>query len=118
MAKARPVILEPIMRVTVQVPGEFQGTVMGTLNKRRGIIVDTDTPTGGAEVEDPSGMVTIVADVPLNDMFGYSTELRSCTQGKGEFSMEYRTHQPVFPAQQAELVAAHQQRFQTGKRKQ
>jgi elongation factor G len=98
-AKARPLILEPIMRVTITVPAEFQGAVMATVNRRKGVIVDTDSSQEDALV--------ITADVPLNDMFGYSTELRSLTQGKGEFSMEYKSHQPVMGSVQAELVAAH-----------
>lgn len=75
---------------------------MGTINKRKGLIVDTET------TEDT---LTIVSDVPLNNMFGYSTELRSLTQGKGEFSMEYRTHAPVPSGTQQELVKAHQQKI-------
>ncbi|KAI8062372.1 translation elongation factor G [Gilbertella persicaria] len=85
-AKARPVILEPIMNVAITAPIEFQGSVIGGLNKRKGTVVDT-------EIQEDYFAVT--ADVPLNDMFGYSTELRSATQGKGEFSMEYKDHQPV-----------------------
>lgn len=104
-AKARPIILEPIMRVHVQVPIEFQGAVMGTLNRRRGMIVDSES--GSAEKEQ-SAFASIYADVPLHDMFGYSTELRSCTQGKGEYTMEYKTHSPVFSSIQAELVSAFQ----------
>lgn len=77
---------------------------MASVNRRKGVIVDTDTQ------ED---ILVITADVPLNDMFGYSTELRSLTQGKGEFSMEYKTHQPVFSPVQAELVAAYQAAFAT-----
>ena len=101
MAKAGPMILEPVMRVHVQVPGEYQGTILGTLNKRRGVIADTESGIHGGS----SDVVSIYADVPLNDMFGYSTELRSCTQGKGEFTMEYKCHAPVYPNIQSELVA-------------
>eukprot|EP01111_Echinosteliopsis_oligospora_P009428 TRINITY_DN2758_c0_g1_i1.p1 TRINITY_DN2758_c0_g1~~TRINITY_DN2758_c0_g1_i1.p1 ORF type:complete len:751 (-),score=240.86 TRINITY_DN2758_c0_g1_i1:61-2313(-) len=84
--KAKPIILEPIMDVEVQVPVEYQGTIIAQLNKRKGVINDT---TGTGE------FVTVNAHVPLNQMFGYSTDLRSATQGKAEFSMEYLTHQPV-----------------------
>ncbi|PPR07659.1 hypothetical protein CVT24_003827 [Panaeolus cyanescens] len=91
---AKPVILEPIMNVEVVAPGEFQSQVIGGLNTRRGTIVDS-------EVRDDE--FTCQAEVALNDMFGYSNQLRGSTQGKGEFSMEYKTHQPVLPNVQKEL---------------
>jgi elongation factor G len=94
-AKARPTILEPIMNVAITAPIEFQGSVIGGLNKRKGTVVDT-------EIQEDYFNVT--ADVPLNDMFGYSTELRSATQGKGEFSMEYKDHQPVQTHVQETLI--------------
>ncbi|KAI9250035.1 translation elongation factor G [Sporodiniella umbellata] len=94
-AKAKPAILEPIMNVAITAPIEFQGTVIGGLNKRKGTIVDTEIQEDYFEV---------TADVPLNDMFGYSTELRSATQGKGEFSMEYKNHQAVPHNVQEELI--------------
>jgi elongation factor G len=99
---ARPIILEPLMKVAVTCPIEFQGVVMGSLNRRRGLIIDS-------EAQEEVWMLT--ADVPLNAMFGYSTELRSLTQGKGEFTMEYKTHRPVLPNIQAELVALHQKQI-------
>lgn len=101
-AKAKPVVLEPVMKVSITVPIEFQGAVMGTVNKRKGVIVDTDTQ---------DDTVAITAEVPLNSMFGYSTELRSMTQGKGEFSMEYKTYAPVVGSMHQELVAEYQRRF-------
>ncbi|KAI9316022.1 translation elongation factor G [Dichotomocladium elegans] len=94
-AKGRPTILEPIMNVSITAPTEFQGSVIGGLNKRKGTIVDT-------EIQED--FFTVTADVPLNDMFGYSTELRSATQGKGEFSMEYKDHQPVQTFVQEQLI--------------
>lgn len=94
-AKGRPTILEPIMNVAITAPLEFQGAVIGGLNKRKGTIVDT-------EIQED--FFTVTADVPLNDMFGYSTELRSATQGKGEFSMEYKNHQPVQTHIQEQLI--------------
>ena len=96
--KAKPIILEPVMKVNIQVPTEFQGNVSSALAKRRGVIVDSDA---GVDYSD------IVAEVPLNEMFGYSSELRSATQGKGEFSMEYKEHLPVPQNVQAELVEEH-----------
>ncbi|CAG8520443.1 5076_t:CDS:10 [Scutellospora calospora] len=93
--RANPVILEPIMSVSITAPVEFQGTVIGNLNKRKGTILDT-------EVQEDHFIVT--AEVSLNNMFGYSSDLRSATQGKGEFTMEYKTHQPVLPYVQEELI--------------
>ncbi len=83
---AKPTILEPIMKLEVQAPEEFQGTVMGQINQRRGVIQGSSTM---------EGYVTIESLVPLVEMFGYSTDLRSATQGKGEFTMELRYTVPV-----------------------
>jgi elongation factor G len=93
-AQAKPTILEPIMRVEVQFPEEFQGAVMGQLNQRRGTIISS---------EKQEGFVQAMAEVPLNDMFGYSTDLRSATQGKGEFTMEFQKYAEV-PKQQREVM--------------
>ncbi len=86
-AKAKPTILEPIMLVEVQFPEEFQGAVLGQLNQRRGTIMTTEKQDGG--------FVVAQAEMPLSDMFGYSTDLRSATQGKGEFSMEFKRYAEV-----------------------
>jgi len=85
-AKAKSVIQEPIMKVVVETPTEFQGPAMGSLNQRRGIIV-------GAQ--DEGVMCAIEAQVPLAEMFGYSTVLRSLTQGKAQFTMEFATYRQV-----------------------
>jgi elongation factor G len=95
-AAAKPTILEPIMRVEVQFPEEFQGAVMGGLNQRRGTIISS---------EKQEGFVQAMAEVPLNDMFGYSTDLRSATQGKGEFTMEFQKYAEV-PKQAREVMMA------------
>ena len=73
--KAKPVVLEPVMNVEVVAPLEFQGSVIGAMNQRKGTIVDT-------EVRDDE--FTLSAEVALNDMFGYASQLRGMTQGKGE----------------------------------
>ena len=94
---AKPQILEPMMVLEVVVPSEFQGTVIGGLNKIGGMILSTDLSEDGAQA-------TVKADVPLAGMFGYSTDIRSSTQGKGEFSMEYKNHNPVSKEIQDSLI--------------
>ena len=94
-AKAKPVIHEPIMKVVVETPTEFQGAVMGLLNQRRGMIL-------GAQDEGP--MCVIEAQVPLAEMFGFSTVLRSSSQGQAQFTMEFALYKLV-PQSIAEEVA-------------
>ena len=93
----RPQILAPIMNLEVTAPSEFQGAIMGGLNKRGGLIMATDLNEDGSSIN-------IKADVPLSEMFGYSTDIRSSTQGKGEFSMEYKEHAPVSKDSQEALI--------------
>ena len=104
---AKPTILEPIMKVEVQAPEEFQGSVIGQLNQRRGTIVST---------ENAEGYVTAVAEVPLNSMFGYSTDLRSATQGKGEFTMEFAKYAPVPRNEQEEMMKAYREKLAAERR--
>jgi len=85
-AKAKPVIHEPIMKVVVETPTEFQGAVMATLNQRRALIVGT---------QDEGPFTVIEAQVPLSEMFGYSTDLRSVTKGQAQFTMEFLTYKQV-----------------------
>lgn len=98
---AGPAVLEPIMKLEVQAPEEFQGSVMGQVNQRRGMINGTQTQ---------EGFVTIEAQVPFSEMFGYSTELRSATQGKGEFTMEFSHYAQAPRNIQEELVKAYQKK--------
>jgi elongation factor G len=93
-AKAGPTILEPIMKVEIDAPSEFQGTVVGQVNQRRGVIQDTVA----------GDSVNITAEVPLNAMFGYSTDLRSATQGKGTFTMEFARYAVVPRQEQEEMT--------------
>ncbi len=92
--KGDPVILEPIMKVVVNVPEEYMGDVMGDLNSRRGQIQGMEARTGAQE---------ITANVPLSEMFGYATELRSRTQGRGQYSME-PSHFEELPKSIAEKI--------------
>ena len=94
--KAVPVILEPVMKVSVESPSEFQGNVMGSINQRRGLIISS--------TEDGS-FTTIEADVPLAEMFGYATVLRSLTQGKAEFTMEFSRYSKVPESLSEELIS-------------
>ncbi|GMU62741.1 MAG: hypothetical protein AMXMBFR34_45040 [Myxococcaceae bacterium] len=94
-AAAKPVVLEPIMKVEVEAPTEFQGSVVGQVNQRRGVILETSNA---------DGQVTVVAEVPLNTMFGYSTDLRSATQGKGNFTMEFAKYSAVPRGEQEEMI--------------
>ena len=100
--RAQPSILEPVMNVEIDIPAEFQGSVVAGVNRRMGLIQNSDMN------EDGSG-VKILAQVPLANMFGYSTELRSMTQGKGEFTMEYHTHMPVPRNVQDELMTKYKE---------
>ncbi|NDD53378.1 elongation factor G [bacterium] len=86
MAKASPVLLEPIMKVEVLTPEENMGDVMGDLNSRRGRIMG---------MEARKGVQAIVAEVPLGEMFGYSTQLRSLTKGRASYSMQFETYREV-----------------------
>ncbi|HYQ00360.1 MAG TPA: elongation factor G [Polyangiaceae bacterium] len=93
-AGAKAIILEPIMKVEIEAPIEFQGSVVGQVNQRRGVILETKSDEN----------VTVTAEVPLNSMFGYSTDLRSATQGKGQYTMEFAKYSPVPKQEQEEMV--------------
>ena len=98
-AAAKPTVLEPIMKLETTVPDEYQGAAVGQINQRRGSIVATTAFEGNCVIE---------AEVPLTEMFGYSTDLRSSTKGKGEFSMEFAKYAPVPRNIQEELAKKYQ----------
>jgi elongation factor G len=96
MRKANPILLEPMMAVEVETPEDYMGDVMGDLNRRRGIIQGMD---------DAGGVKLVKAEVPLAEMFGYSTDLRSMSQGRATYSMEFK-HYTEAPKSVAEAIIA------------
>lgn len=98
MRKASPVLLEPIMSVEVETPEDYMGDVMGDLNRRRGIVLGMD--------DDGIGGKKVRAEVPLAEMFGYSTDLRSATQGRATYSMEFAKYAEAPANVAAEVTAA------------
>ncbi|MGZ3476260.1 MAG: elongation factor G [Polyangiales bacterium] len=101
-AKAAPTILEPIMKVEIDVPSEFQGSVVGQVNQRRGVIIET---RGGED------STSVTAEVPLNAMFGYSTDLRSATQGKGQYTMEFARYAIMPRGEQDEMIKKYKEKL-------
>jgi elongation factor G len=94
--KMKPAILEPIMLMELELPEHFQGTVVGNISSRRGIVMSTDMV---------NNVTKIIAEVPLSETFGYSTDLRSMTQGQGTFTMELAKYRPVPSNIQTEIIA-------------
>jgi elongation factor G len=103
--KAKPCILEPIMKVSVEGPTEFQGNIFASINQRRGIIVASSEDGTFSRVE---------AEVPLSEMFGYSTALRGMTQGKAEFSMEFEKYGKVPAGISEALIKAYEEKRKKG----
>jgi elongation factor G len=101
MRKADPVVLEPVMKVEVETPEEFTGNVQTTLIRRRGVII-------GSEAQ--GGVSVLTAEVPLAEMFAYSNELRSATQGKAEYSMEFAKYATVPRNVQEDLITKYKDR--------
>ena len=99
--KAGPTILEPIMKVEIDAPTEFQGAVVGQVNQRRGVIMETLA----------GDSVTVRAEVPLTTMFGYSTDLRSATQGKGSYTMEFSRYAIVPKQEQDEMAKKYREKL-------
>ncbi|MEW8584269.1 MAG: elongation factor G, partial [Candidatus Thiodiazotropha sp.] len=93
-SRAKPVLLEPMMKVEVITPEEYMGDVMGDLNSRRGIVQGMDDTPAGRQIK---------AEVPLSAMFGYATDLRSATQGRANYSMEFAKYSEV-PANIADAI--------------
>ena len=96
--KARPCILEPMMKVEIEIPDEYTGTIIGDISRRRGRI-EGQEPLGN------TGNVIVRATVPLGNMFGYATDLRSNTQGRGTFSMEFLKYEQVPTNVQEEIIS-------------
>ena len=96
MTKASPVLLEPIMKVEVITPEENMGDVMGDLNSRRGRILG---------MEARKGLQVITAEVPLGEMFGYATSLRSLTKGRANYSMQFEIYREVPKSTQEEIIS-------------
>jgi elongation factor G len=84
--KAKPYLMEPIMKIEIETPNEYRGNVMGSINQRRGIIIDNDID---------EQFTRITADVPLSEIFGYITQLRSLTQGKAELSVQFHAYKKM-----------------------
>ena len=94
--RMKPVLLEPVMLMEIECPEEFQGSVVGQVSSKRGMVISTDTQ---------NGITNIIADVPLAETFGYSTDLRSMTQGQGSFTMELSKYKPVPSNIQEDIIA-------------
>ncbi len=97
MPKTKPILLEPVMKVEIEAPENFQGGIVGDVTSRRGIIESTDMQ--------PDGSMLILCEVPLSETFGYATDLRSLTQGQGTFTMELRGYRRVPLNVQLEIIA-------------
>lgn len=95
--KTKPVLLEPVMKIEIECPSEFQGSVVGNLTSRRGMVMATEVNGNNARIE---------GEVPLAETFGYSTDLRSMTQGQGTFSMEFAKYRRLPPSIEREVIAS------------
>jgi elongation factor G len=104
--RAKPIIMEPVMKLAVEGPQEFQGAVLKTIMQRRGNVVGT--------TEEDGGFCLTEAEVPLAEMFGYATDLRSVTQGKAEFTMEFARYLPAPADVQTELKEKYRSRTASG----
>ena len=99
IVEAKPCLLEPIMKMEITVPDEFVGAIMGDLPNRRGVVMGMDPAVGGGQV--------LHAEVPQAEALDYATALRSMTQAKGSFTMEFSKYQQVPQANADKIIAAH-----------
>jgi elongation factor G len=95
-SRTKPVLLEPVMRIEIECPTQFQGTVVGDLTSRRGMVTSTEVSGATARIE---------GEVPLAETFGYSTDLRSMTQGQGTFTMEFARYRRLPASVEREVIA-------------
>ena len=99
-SQTRPVLLEPVMKIEIECPSEFQGSVVGNLTSRRGMVMATEMQGPNCRIE---------GEVPLAETFGYSTDLRSMTQGQGTFTMEFARYRRLPPSIEREVIASRKQ---------
>jgi elongation factor G len=95
-SRTRPVLLEPVMRIEIECPSSFQGSVVGDLTSRRGLIASTEVNGATARIE---------GEIPLAETFGYATDLRSMTQGQGTFTMEFARYKRLPASLEKEVIA-------------
>ena len=96
MPKTKPVILEPVMKIEIETPENFQGGIVGDITSRRGIMESTDMQ--------PDGSILIICEVPLSETFGYMTDLRSMSQGQATFTMELKGYRKVPAVVQTKII--------------
>jgi len=104
-SRTRPVLLEPVMKIEIECPGAFQGSVVGDLTSRRGLVLSTGVSGAAARIE---------GEVPLAETFGYSTALRSLTQGQGTFTLEFARYKRLPPNLEREIIAARKEEERSG----
>src|SRR5208283_2828258 len=97
----RPVLLEPVMKIEIECPTDFQGSVVGNLTSRRGMVVATEASGNLCRIE---------GEVPLAETFGYSTDLRSMTQGQGTFTMEFAKYRRLPASLEREIIASRKEK--------
>lgn len=104
-ARTNPVLLEPVMKIEIECPTPFQSAVVGDLTARRGTVMDAEIVGAGARIE---------GEVPLAETFGYSTSLRSLTQGQGTFTLEFARYNRLSPSLEREIIEQRQKAMTSG----